>query len=76
VVDELNAALPREDERWATQHYPVATSSTEILVDALQRDGVDVVGVCVETWMGFDEARRIAMQKDVVRRLLAGIGAI
>jgi hypothetical protein len=74
VVDDLNAALPREEERWATQHYPVATSSTEILVDALQRDGVDVVGVCVETFMGFPEARRIEMQKDVVRRLLAGIG--
>lgn len=74
VVEGLNAALPREEERWATQHYPVATSSTEILVDTLQRDGVDVVGVCVETWMGFDEPRRIAMQKDVVRRLLAGVG--
>ncbi len=76
VVDGLNAALPRDEERWATQYYPVATSSTEILVDALQRDGVDVVGVCVETWMGFDERRRIEMQKDVVRRLLVGIGSL
>lgn len=76
VVDDLNAALEREEERWATLHYPVATSSTEILVDTLQRDGVDVVGVCVETWMGFAERRRIDLQKDVVRRLLGGIGSL
>jgi uncharacterized protein len=69
VVAALNAELPREDERWDTLYYPVATSSTEIIVDT-----VGCLGVCVETWMGFDERRRIDMQKDVVRKLLAGMG--
>ena len=67
VVAALNAELPREEERWDTLYYPVATSSTEIIVEA-----IGCVGVCVETWMGFDERRRIDMQKDVVRKLLAG----
>lgn len=69
VIDHMNTRLASEDERWAPLYYPVATSSTEVIVDA-----VGCVGVCVETWMGFDEARRIAMHRDVVRLLLEGIG--
>lgn len=71
VVDGMNTTLEGEDERWATLHYPVATSSTEVIVDA-----IGCVGVCVETWMGFPERRRIDMQKEVVRRLLDGIGVL
>jgi len=69
VVAALNRSLFTEDERWATQYYPVATSSTEVIVDA-----VGCIGTCVETWMGFDERRRIEMQKEVVLRLLRAVG--
>lgn len=65
VVDHMNATLADESERWAPQHYPVATSSTEVIVDA-----VGCVGLCIETWMGFDEARRVAMHKEVCLELL------
>jgi len=51
------------------QHYPVATSSTEVIVAA---NGC--VGLCIETWMGFAERRRIDMQRQVVELLLADIG--
>ncbi len=71
VVDELNRTRNSDAEAWATQHYPVSTSSTEVIVDA-----IGCVGVCVETWMGFSLARRVAMQKEVVRRLLAGFGTL
>ena len=69
VVDELNGNLGRPDEVWATHFFPVSTSSTEVIVDT-----VGCVGTCVETWMGFTERRRIDMQKEVVRRLLAAAG--
>lgn len=62
VVERLNANLASEEERWAPNCYPVPTSSTEVIVDA-----IGCVGVCVETWMGFPEERRVAMQKEVVR---------
>ncbi len=70
VVDALNQRAT-DEERWATLYYPVATSSTEVIVDA-----TGCVGVCVETWMGFDEARRIAMQKEVVSLLLDAVGVV
>jgi hypothetical protein len=69
VIDRMNAALADESERWSPNHYPVATSSTEVIVDA-----IGCVGVCVETWMGFDEARRTEMQRAVVGHLLDEIG--
>ncbi|HHO50334.1 MAG TPA: hypothetical protein ENK18_05535 [Deltaproteobacteria bacterium] len=69
VVDGLNEAPGDAAERWETLYYPVATSSTEVIVDAM-----GCIGTCVETWMGFDEPRRIAMHKEVVQRLLDGIG--
>lgn len=69
AIDRMNAALADESERWSPNYYPVATSSTEVIVDA-----IGCVGVCVETWMGFDEARRIEMQRAVVGHLLDEIG--
>src|SRR5690606_10510659 len=69
VVDEMNTTLADESERWAPQHYPVSTSSTEVIVDA-----TGCIGVCVETWMGFPEERRVAMQREIVLRLLDAIG--
>ncbi len=69
TVDRLNVRFPEEAARWATQHYPVSTSSTEVIVDA-----VGCIGICVETWMGFEEARRVEMQKAVVEFLLDDIG--
>jgi hypothetical protein len=69
VVERLNAELPHEDERWATHHFPVATSSTEVIVD-----DIGCLGTCVETWMGFDVDRRVQMQKRVVELLLDEVG--
>ena len=69
TVERLNGELAHEDERWAEQHYPVATSSTEVIVDA-----IGCVGLCIETWMGFPEPRRVAMQKRVVEFLLDDFG--
>jgi len=71
VVEQLNAHRLSDEEAWATQYYPVATSSTEVIVD-----DVGCLGVCVETWMGFEERRRIDMQREVVLRLLEGIGVV
>ncbi len=71
AIDRLNARKRGDEETWAPQHYPVATSSTEVIVDA-----IGCVGICVETWMGFDERRRIEMQTDVVRVLLDEIGVL
>ncbi len=69
TVERLNQAFPSEEERWASQHYPVSTSSTEVIVDA-----VGCIGICVETWMGFEEAHRVRMQRRVVEYLLDDIG--
>lgn len=75
VVDEVVAQLNRELEHpyelWAPHHYPVATSSTEVIVDA-----VGCVGLCIETWTGFEEQRRIAMQRRVVEFLLQHFGLL
>lgn len=65
VVARLNARRASDDEAWASQHHPVATSSTEVIVDA-----IGCVGICVETWMGFELARRVEMQREVVGLLL------
>lgn len=71
AVARLNANKQNDEETWAPQFYPVATSSTEVIVDA-----IGCVGICVETWMGFDEARRVAMQREVVRILLDEFGVL
>ncbi len=72
VIARLNQSLESPYETWAPHYYPVATSSTEVIVDALGASRI--VGICVETWMGFELARRVAMQKLVVRELLEAIG--
>lgn len=69
TVDRLNERIAGEDERWAAQYYPVATSSTEVIVDA-----TGCVGICVETWMGLPEPRRIQLQRTVVELLLDDVG--
>ena len=69
AVARLNEELQGEEERWEPQYYPVATSSTEVIVDAF-----GCVGICVETWMGFPEARRIQLQRAVVEILLDELG--
>lgn len=65
VVEALNGSRKSAAEAWNTHYYPVSTSSTEVIVDA-----IGCVGTCVETWMGFPERRRIDMQKEVVMALL------
>lgn len=69
VVERLNARKRNEEETWAPQYYPVATSSTEVIVEA-----TGCVGICVETWMGFEETRRIDMQREVVSLLIDEMG--
>lgn len=71
VVHKLNQQLADPSERWATHHYPVATSSTEVIVDA-----VGCVGTCVETWMGFALGRRVQMQREVATHLLETLGVL
>jgi predicted deacylase len=71
VIDRLNETKQSPYELWAPHHYPVATSSTEVIVDR-----VGCVGVCVETWMGFDEPRRVAMQRQTVRYFLEELGLL
>lgn len=71
AVERLNRIRQSDEGTWAAQYYPVATSSTEVIVDA-----IGCIGICVETWMGFAERRRIEMQKDVVRILLDEIGVL
>jgi len=69
TVARLNHRFPSEQERWDPQYFPVSTSSTEVIVDA-----IGCVGICVETWMGFEERHRIDMQKAVVDLLLDDVG--
>lgn len=69
VVARLNEQLLNPYELWAPHYYPVATSSTEVIVDR-----VGCVGICVETWEVFEERRRIDMQKLVVQLLLKDLG--
>ncbi|MEM9458071.1 MAG: succinylglutamate desuccinylase/aspartoacylase family protein [Myxococcota bacterium] len=69
TVAKLRERFTGESEHFDPQYYPVATSSTEVIVDA-----IGCVGLCIETWMGFEEARRIQMQRAVVEILLDDIG--
>lgn len=69
VLARLNARFNGPGEHWDPQYYPVATSSTEVIVAE-----IGCVGLCVETWMGFEEARRVEMQRAVVEFLLDDIG--
>ncbi|MFV8752271.1 succinylglutamate desuccinylase/aspartoacylase domain-containing protein [Nannocystaceae bacterium ST9] len=71
TIERLNQRFTAPEQHWDPQYFPVSTSSTEVIVDA-----IGCVGICVETWMGFPEAERIAMQKAVVELLLADIGVL
>ncbi len=71
VVESMNQRLKHPYERWAPHHYPVSTSSTEVIVEA-----IGCVGLCIETWKGFEEERRVEMQQEVVRLLLEDLGLL
>jgi len=72
TIAYMNTTLENPYELWAPHYFPVATSSTEVIVDRMGSD--QLVGLCIETWMGFELARRVAMQKAVVRYLLSDVG--
>lgn len=78
IVDRLcsrmNERLENAYERWDPHFYPVATSSTEVIVDAIGKEQID--GLCIETWMGFPLERRVAMQKRIVRLILDEVGVV
>lgn len=69
TVARLNARWTGDNQHWAPHYYPVATSSTEVIVDR-----IGCVGLCIETWMGFEERLRIDMQRNVVELLLDDLG--
>ncbi len=69
TLDRLNARFTGVNEHWDPHYFPVATSSTEVIVEA-----IGCVGICVETWMGFALEHRIAMHRAVVEILLAEFG--
>jgi len=69
TVDRLNERIEDPRELWAPQCYPVETSSTEVIVAA-----TGCIGLCVETWMGFAEKRRVEMHRLVVELLLDDLG--
>lgn len=71
VIAELNLHLEHPYEKWDAHYYPVATSSTEVIVDK-----VKCFGVCVETWEVFEERRRIDMQRLAVTTLLKAVGVL
>lgn len=74
VLNVMNGALETPYETWAPHYYPVATSSTEVIVEAVGSD--HMAGLCIETWMGFELPRRVAMQKAIVKALLADVGVL
>lgn len=69
TIERLNQIYIEPQDHWAPHYYPVATSSTEVIVEK-----TSCIGICVETWMGFPEARRIAMQRTVIELLLTDLG--
>jgi uncharacterized protein len=71
VVERMNESLQSPYELWAAHYYPVPTSSTEVIVDRTA-----CLGACVETWMGFEESRRIAMAQQTVRYFLEELGLL
>jgi predicted deacylase len=71
VVDQMNTTLQSPYELWAPHYYPVATSSTEVIVEKF-----GCIGLCIETWEVFEERRRIDMQRQIVRLLLEEIGVL
>jgi len=71
TIHRLNQTYTGENEYWSPHYFPVATSSTEVIVERIA-----CVGICVETWMGFPEAHRINMQRSVVEFLLDDLGLL
>lgn len=71
TLARLNERFAAPEQHWDPLYFPVATSSTEVIVDA-----IGCVGICVETWMGFEERARIEMQQAVVELLLADVGVL
>jgi hypothetical protein len=69
VVERMNLDLEHPYEKWAPHYYPVETASSEVI--AAQ---TGCIGLCIETWMGFEEARRVVMQRNVVEHLLQFTG--
>lgn len=69
VVSTMNESLEHPYEQWAPHFFPVDTASSEVIAEE-----VGCVGLCVETWMGFELSRRVAMQKAVVEHMLVHLG--
>lgn len=69
LVDGMNAQLDHPYEKWAPHYYPIDTASSEVIEAA-----TGCLGLCIETWMGFELSRRVTMQKRIVELILQEIG--
>ena len=69
AVDAMNENLEHPYEKWSPHYFPVDTASSEVVAEA-----TGCIGLCVETWMGFELERRVAMQREVVEHLLCEAG--
>ena len=73
LITELAGRLNQEKqdllETWTPLFYPVTTACTEAIVAATQ-----CVGICVETWMGFEESQRIRLHRRLIAHLLDSCG--
>ena len=65
----MNAQLDHPYEKWAPHYYPIDTASSEVIEAA-----TGCLGLCIETWMGFELSRRVTMQKRIVELILQEIG--
>ena len=69
VVERMNEDLAHPYEKWAPHYYPVDTASSEVIAAE-----TGCIGLCIETCMGFEEARRVVMQRRVVDLMLQYMG--
>ena len=69
LVDGMNEDLEHPYEKWAPHYYPIDTASSEVIEAA-----TGCLGLCIETWMGFELERRVAMQKRIVNLILCEAG--
>lgn len=66
----LNATVAAPGDKFHIKYFPISTSSTEVMTDALHLKG----GFCVETWRGLQFPQRIAYQRAAVETFLQSVG--
>ena len=69
-LPRLNSTVALAQDKFNAKYFPIATSSTEVLVADLHLKG----GFCVETWRELPLDRRIAYQRAAVESFLTTVG--